>query len=140
MAATVPNLWPVEQISLHVQTPLSILRAQAEHLGQLTKDALRAEVETQRGDDGWVRHQLILSAPALSFRQRVLLAAHKEEMVYPARLEADCFLPDSPTDTVERQPLAATEKEFLDAVSEVFRSRQVRALVQSLLARCNERR
>jgi hypothetical protein len=140
MADTVPNLWPVEQITLHVQTPLTILRAQAEHLRQLTKDVLRGEVETQRGNDGWVQHWLFLTAPALSFRQRVLLAAHQEEMVYPARLEADCFLPESPTTTMERQPLAATDKEFLDAVAEVFRSRQVRALIQSLLARCNERR
>jgi hypothetical protein len=140
MAAEVPNMWPIDQIEINVQSPVAILRAQAEHLRQLTQEMLTAELETVRGEDGWLQHRYFLVAPSLNFRQRMLLAMHREDMVYPVRLEAECFLPGPPNEPVDSPPLSATEREFLENLGQVFRSRQVWSLMQSLLARCNEAR
>lgn len=138
MPNAAPNLWPLDQIDVNARTPCAILTGQAEYLRQFTQERLLGEIETKRSPDGWLQHRFVLVAPALQFRQHILLAAHAEGMVYPARLEADCLLPELPTDTVKNPLLLATEKQFLEVVGQVFRSRQVQGLVQSLLARSNE--
>src|SRR5690606_17707243 len=80
--------------------PVTILRAQANKLGQLTKGILEAEVTTVTGDEDFAVHRLDLLAPALDDRRvRVLTATHRADY-YPLQLEAECFRP-------KRPPLAA---------------------------------
>lgn len=91
MAATIPSLWP--DINVDLVPPVTILRAQATRLGQLTKGILEAEVTTVTGDKDFTMHRLDLIAPALDGRRvRVLTATHREDY-YPLVLEAACFRP-----------------------------------------------
>ncbi len=159
MAATIPVLWS-DDISVDVLSPLAILRAQTGPLSQRTKGILEADIETITSDSGKVQHRLDLVAPALNnFRRRILLATHQKVLVYPVVVEAECFLPERVDQTIdeqlssfatnimavrggdqlsEGQRRAATDTEFINLVGEVLRSRQIRSLIQSLIARSND--
>ncbi len=157
MAGTIPVLWS-DDISVDVLSPVAILRAQARPLAEKTKGLLRADIESITSDTGRVKHQFDLIAPALgNFRRRVLTATHQKDLVYPVIVEAECFLPEynspisrvaarmqsassiGPNTLPDGQRLAATDQEFIKLVGEVFRSSQVRSLIQSLIARSNDR-
>jgi hypothetical protein len=156
MAATIPNLWS-DDIKVDILTPLVILRSQAGLLGQMTRGLLEAEVSTVTSDTGVVQHHLDLIAPALRYRHRVLAVKHSRELVYPVAVEAECFQPKPkswttgeipapskpssfPVDPEDGRPKANTEQEFIDLVSKVLHSSEVRSIIQSLIARSNEQR
>ena len=61
MAEKTENLWPSE-FKIDVQSPLTILRAQAEQLGRLTRGILNGSVESEEsGND--IQHRLNSSPP-----------------------------------------------------------------------------
>jgi hypothetical protein len=133
MPPTIPNLWP-EDIKVDVLSPLAILRAQAGLMGQMTRGLIEAEVTTTATEHGRVEHQLDLIAPALDgYRQRILIASHDEESVYPVGLywyETDDNMEDGD---------AYNDDEFIQAVGKALRSGAVRAVIASLIYRSNER-
>ena len=123
----------------------------------MTKGLLDAEVSTVTSDTGAVQHQLDLIAPALRYRHRVLTVKHNRDLVYPVTVEAECFQPKPKVQTIgemlaisdpfsrpakpeDWRPQANTEQEFIDLVSKVLRSGEVRSIIQSLIARSNEQR
>jgi hypothetical protein len=148
--ATIPDLWS-DDIKVDVVTPLAILRAQVGSIQRKTKGLLQAEVTTTTSDAGWVRHHLDLIAPVLDgYRHRLLAATHEKDLVYPVKVEAECFRPEPAVDiaqvlsTVTKfrkdgRPTAQTEQEFIELVSQVLHSGEVRSIIQSLIARSNER-
>ena len=157
MAETIPNLWPVD-IQARVLTPVAILRAQASEIRKLTQGVLDAEVSVSTNDKDRVWYVLDLIAPALSkYRYRVLSVGHQKDMVYPTHIQAKCYEPpDGSLIPVEcrRNPAsresiilaegynpwrsAATDEEFMTYVGEVLRSKEVHAIINSLIARSNE--
>jgi len=143
MADTIPILWS-DDISIGVLSPVAILRAQAGPLGERTKGLLKVDISTSDSDQ--VRHQFDLVATALGgFRRRVLIATHSKELVYPVAVEAECFHFEDRNSEFEIPVLrpgqreADTEQEFINIVKKVFRSSQFRSLLQSLIARSNDR-
>jgi len=148
--ATIPDLWS-DDIKVDVVTPLAILRAQVGSIQRKTKGLLQAEVTTTTSDAGWVRHQLDLIAPVLDgYRHRLFAATHEKDLVYPVKIEAECFRPESPEDFAQlfsavtkfqkdERPTAQTEQEFIELLSQVLHSGEVRSIIQSLIARSNER-
>ncbi len=157
MNESMPVLWS-DDISSEPASPIAILRAQQRPLRQRTKGLLEAEIETTTGDTGQVRHGFDLVAPALNrARYRILYVTHKDDLVYPVIVEAECFKrEENPQQPMSRRltpsilgtisPLpdgqrrAATDEEFINLVGEVLRSPQVRSLIQSLIARSNDQR
>lgn len=155
MQTTIPDLWS-DDIRVDVLRPLVILRSQESLLARKTQGILEAKVSTVT-NDVWELHQLDLIAPALNhYRTTLLTAKHARDMVYPVTVRANCFLPKTKSaaealvpglgETVRvlrgeppgDQREAATQEEFIDLVRQVLRSGEVRALIQSLVARSNE--
>jgi hypothetical protein len=147
------DLWP-DDIKVEVQSPYAILMSQKSLLATKTKDILRADVSVTT-TDSQTRLGFDLIAPSLeNYRRTILYATSKKDDVYPVTVEADCFLPRSPTtlpevlEKVSQRGLgaksnpgrqAATQQEFIDLVGQVLRSAEVRSLIQSLIARSNEK-
>lgn len=167
MTTTIPSLWP--DINVDLVPPLTILRAQASRLGQLTKGILEAEVTTVTGDTSFVVHRLDLIAPSLDDRRvRILSATHREDY-YPVVLEAECYRPknlvvadvkkqameilaskmgiDTRTHIPTRdwpiangwRPIAADQDEFIQRVGDVLRSMEVRSAIDSMIALSNQK-
>lgn len=154
MANTIPKLWP-EDIKVDILAPLVILRAQANALAEITQDILRAEVRSTTTEKMEI-HRLDLIATVFRSRHRILKARHRRDRAYPVTIEATCFDPEPPKTLLERglaqlaqeslvsKPprgrRAATQQEFISLVGEVLRSAEVRSLIDSLIARSNEKR
>lgn len=143
MPVTIPNLWP-EEIAVDVITPLALLKTQAGNLTSMTKGVLVADVQTTTAD-GTISLRLQLVAPALNgFRRTVLTATHNYEQPYPVRIEAAVFepVPDPEygpdPDEPDWRPVAWTLQELIDLVKKSLQSREIKSLIQSLIARSNE--
>lgn len=148
MATAIPDLWPSD-IDLQVVPPLNILKAQEATLAQKTKGILQAKVSTTVTDK-LVQYDLDLIAPALNFyRERILSVTHDNGFIYPVRITSEVFDPNTSmslsrlqramsADPGRSQRTAATEEEFINLVRQVLQSNDVRALIQSLIARSNE--
>jgi hypothetical protein len=148
MTQTIPDLWP-DDIRVDVLTPLVILRAQESLISRKTQGILQAKVLTATNDT-LVQHQLDLIAPALNhYRRTVLTAKHSRDMVYPVKVKASCFVPKGPLERMALGPQflgespqdereAATQDELIELVRQVLHSGEVRATIQSLIARSNE--
>ena len=161
MTATIPNLWP-DDIKVDLLPPVTILRVQAGQLSRLTGGILDADVTTVTGDKDFVVHRLDVVASALAGRRyRVLTATHRADY-YPVVLEAECFRPKTRTtkynpfespggivttrtenltwpDATDWRPAPANQDEFIERVREVLRSKEVRAVIESLIVLSNER-
>ncbi|MBL8795845.1 MAG: hypothetical protein JNM56_18215 [Planctomycetia bacterium] len=148
MATAIPDLWPSD-IDVQVVPPLDILKAQEATLAQKTKGILQAKVSTT-ATDKLVQHDLDLIAPSLHFyRERILSVTHDRGFIYPVRVSSGVFDPNTSmrlsqlqqallADPGRNQRIAATEEEFINLVRQVLQSDEVRALIQSLIARSNE--
>ena len=151
MATTIPILWS-DDIKVDIVSPAAILRAQTGPISQRTKGLLEAEVTTVTSDSGRIVLELDLIAPVLNgYRHRLLAAYHEKDLVYPVKVDAECFQPQTSEDhgafraaaaeaKTDSRPIANTEQEFINLVSRVLHSGEVRSIIQSLIARSNERR
>jgi hypothetical protein len=146
MAKSIPNLWPPE-IGADTLTPYAILLTQAEALEKQTRGILTAEVPAEdRGDERMLSFDVI--ARPLGYRQRLFHVKHDKDMVYPALVVAEQFRARTPFDVgraleeahAGKKPAnqADSDDELLRILRSVFQSTDVKALVQSLVARCNE--
>ncbi len=133
------SYWPAD-FAVNAPTPLAILRIQAGALSASTQALIEAEVVTAQTPQK-VAHELQLVAPALDGeRHTVLTVYHAADEPYPATVEAALFdqeagHPDAETD---RSAKASTVHEFRELVKRVLQSNQVRATVESLLARSQD--
>jgi hypothetical protein len=168
MPTTIPSLWP-NDIVVDVRSPLEILRAQAEKIGEITQGTLTAEVTTVTGHEDFATHRLDLIAPKLDGRAfRILTATHRTDL-YPVVIEAELYRPTKVSAQAVKnlavqtlaapmgidlrseyplrtwppvddwRPVASDQSEFLRRVAEVLRSPTVRAAVDSLIALSNEK-
>ena len=151
MPVMLEELWS-DDIKVDVLSPLAILRAQEGGLARRTNGLLQAKVETtDAGDER--HHTLNLVAPSLGYRERLLMASHRSDQIYPVILTAEAFDPDLyGTVNLNRitgrvgpilglahnQRRAATDQDFIDLVRQVLRSETVRSRIQSLIARIND--
>lgn len=138
MADEVASYWP-DDFSVKVLSPLAVLRIQAGTLSTKTHGVLTGEVVTAKTPKT-VAHELQLIAPALEGERRTILTVtHAAKDPYPATLEAAVFKPAEDKLVFEEwRPVAATTQEFAELVKKVLQSKQVRGVIESLLARSQE--
>jgi hypothetical protein len=136
MSETIPNLWP-QDFKIDVQTPLTILRVQANMLGKVTKGILTGIVESEVSRDG-TQHRLVIIAPAYnSYRHTLITAYHKTDLPYPVEIRATGLEErDEVLDIV--YPSANSDEHMIHIVRKVLRSVQTGAVILSLIAKSNE--
>ena len=161
LPATVPDLWP--ELKYEVLAPRTILERQAAYLRSRGQRMLDSEVTTVTVEPDFQIHSLDIIAVQLDgMRVRILTATHRMEY-YPVQIEAECFRPKrrSPSigfagmDEFLRslpknedggwppaagwQPVAWDQDAFIAKVGEVLRSGEARSVLDSVIARSNER-
>ncbi len=147
MIDTIPNLWP-DSFKVDVQTPYSILRAQAELLGNVTRGILKGAVETEEGKER-IQHRLVVIAPAYNgYRHTLITASHHTHFPYPTEVRAESLaervrgepifgpLASGPMITV--YPKANNDDEMRGFVQRALRSGPTMAAVLSLIANSNQ--
>jgi hypothetical protein len=147
MADVVGSLWPSD-IRPNVLSPFAILEPQAKALAAITRGILVGEIKVEYGEG---RKKTLLHfdilVPALDgYRRRILTASHQTDMIYPVRVDADCFRPITlhELETAvaprrrQRENEAATDEEFRELVEKVLQSAEVKAIAVSLIARAND--
>ncbi|MBX9679101.1 MAG: hypothetical protein K2X38_10090 [Gemmataceae bacterium] len=131
MTSTIPVLWP-EDIKVDVQTPLSILRVQAENLGRLTRGVLQGEVESEEGDV-YFQHRLVVVAPAYGgYRHTILVALHKFHMPYPCEVRSESLSYEGEIGI--GFPSAVSEEQLIRLVRKALTSDETKAAMSSLIA------
>ena len=148
MAQTIPNLWP-DTFKVDVQSPLAILRVQAEALGKVTRGLLEGAVETEEGQ-GVVQDRLVVVAPAYNgYRHTLIVAKHHPTLLYPVELRAEALAKrvraentpltpvTGPTYRTE-YPSAHTDDQMVHLVQQALASDQTKAVILSLIAKSNE--
>lgn len=139
MTDAIPNLWP-KKFSRGILTPLAVLRVQAAKFKDMTEGLLEAEVTTNWEREDLKVHSLELIAPALdSYRRVILTVRHAHPGAYPLWLRSD-FLSGSVEDYDEDHPSGecGSQEELFSALRQVFASRELSTLVESLIAQIND--
>ncbi len=147
MEDNIGSLWPTE-IRPQIQSPLNILKAQAQALSQQTSGVLQAEISpvlTRRGEDKII-FSFDIVVPALdNYRRALFIVEQAKGLAYPATLEAEFFKNQRELDPFRgiepgNKPdnRADNDQEFIQVLSTVLRSPQVVSLAQSLIASANE--
>jgi hypothetical protein len=162
MATSVASLWPTD-IQPTVQSPFAILDGQARELTRITNGILVGDVKVARTDDQHVIVTLDIVVPALdNYRHRILQVTHGLDMIYPAWIEADCFVLRSVSQVLAAQSDAISrvvnaqigvitgqtpqrmkneaysDQELRQLLKLVFDSEEVKPLAVSLIARAND--
>ncbi|MBA4030954.1 MAG: hypothetical protein C0478_08685 [Planctomyces sp.] len=129
----IPDLWS-SSISPVVATPLALLRSQAVQLSNHTGGIVRADVVTASAKGSSREHCLVISAPALDFKQEIVKVVHDVPIVYPCSVYAEEFEDDS------REPywVASSPESVISALGQVLQSDRIVALINSLVAVSNE--
>lgn len=82
------NLWGELPVAQEIETPSSILRAQATALRKLTGGVLDARIVTSQAPSAELEHEFRIVAPALgSYSTEILSMRHSAEL-YPVRVSA----------------------------------------------------
>lgn len=130
MSNEIPVLWPIDSIKVDIASPVAILRTQATALSRLTGGLLQAEVNGEHVDrlKQFVRYKFDIVAPALNnYRRTLFTVEHNDLLVYPVMLETD-----------EGQIYTNSQENFTKEVGIALSSKDVVALVQSLIAKIND--
>lgn len=150
MSQTVLSLWAPE-IKAAAESPLAILRVQAEELARLTGGMLVGEVQQWPDEEDKVKITLEIMAPELhESKFRILSVQHARLMPYPALIDAEIFRPKGFAAMIEatspfnegRKPdnRADDDPEFRELLKKVLHSSPIKALASSLSARVTELR
>jgi hypothetical protein len=123
------DLWPDEFGKSDVTPPRAILREQAELLGKKTQGRLEGLVKTTAATrDSFAQH-FYLSVPVLEdYRYRLLVVVHPVQF-YPLDVEAD---------VLSKTFQCATEKDFKEALREIFNSDETKRIITALVAQVEE--
>ena len=147
MPETIPNLWPHE-FKIDVQTPLTILRVQANLLSKVTRGILEGVVETETSNER-VQHRLVIVAPAYNgYRHTLFAVLHNPILPYPAEVRARVLAEeveriDSTGIDVYREtvyPVANSDEQMQTLVGQALQSEETKAAILSLIAKSNEAR
>lgn len=139
MSSAADNLWP-EDFGILKETvpPITILNQQAAFLGQMTKNILEGEVETNTKDyERFLHHTLYIVAPVLNFYRYPLLdVEHSATRMYPATINVIWLDKQGDDSTLEIQ--ATTEEELKEGLKRVFADEETKKVLSSLLIQSQE--
>jgi hypothetical protein len=128
MTDVTKDLWPEKFADLPVVTPVAILKAQGQILGQKTANVVLGRVYTQRAEANNFRHVFHLYCPPLGYETELLQAVHGIKL-YPVRVTATTSGIDA---------TAINAEEFSQVLSRVFASGNTRDTIESLLAQSTQ--
>lgn len=136
----IPDFTPA--IRTDYQSPYIILQMQTSFLKKKTGgvlDALVDLVEADTGDGAQVTFDI--QAPVLNYRERVLTVTYKSAFLpYPANVQAFIKLkPDVGSFEMSSITVDSQEK-FQEVLQQLFWSKEMSTLCQSLIAKTNEKR
>ena len=120
-----------------MQTPLTILRVQANLLGKVTRGILEGVEETELSTEK-VQHRLVVIAPAYNgYRLTLVAALHNPDLPYPAEVRAKSL---EELDQFHRPvyPEANDDIQMAELVQSALNSQPTRAAILSLIAKSNE--
>jgi hypothetical protein len=144
MADEIPDLWP-DEFKVDVQTPVTVLRVQAQALARKTRGILKAEVETEVWQKDYSQHRFVVIAPAVNgLRQTLVTVRNEKDLPYPATVYSPAinglivahFV--SPGSGGPGSTDVFDEDELKRTLGLVLGSKEVRAVIISLIARSNE--
>lgn len=124
-----PDLLPWDFAPQEVLAPESILKHQAELIGQKSGGRLRGEVERTEAEEDLTLGLLVV-APLLDYAVRLLSCRHQRVLPYPTTVYSDAF---------SYPKYANVENEFRKLIKEVLASNYARSVFQSLIARIGDR-
>ena len=152
MSENAQSLWP-DVIRAKVQSPHSILAAQAEALTRQTNGVLVGNVGLGSSEDDDTVLSFNIVVPELdNYRHRILMVQHGKDMHYPAAIDAEVFRPRGLAGLQAamsglvggegKKPAnrADSDKELIELVAKVLRSPYVVSVAQSLIARAEDAR
>lgn len=138
MTEGIPNLWP-KKFGRGILTPLAVLRVQAAKFKDMTEGLLEADVTTEFEREDLKVHALELVAPALDgYRRTILTVRHAHPGAYPLWLRSEFSTATEDYDEDHPSGECGSQEELFAALREVFASRQLSTLVESLIAQINE--
>jgi hypothetical protein len=132
-----PDLWPAD-IKVDVLTPLMILNCQTATLRAKTKGLLAGEVKTMATDKNQIHHFDIVAPVLDGYTHRLLTAQHLVQFVYPVDVTASYEF-QLGIQSIKNWR-CGDDIEFRMILSAIFSSREVKAILLSLIARCNEKK
>lgn len=162
MPTQIPSLWP-DNIDVDVVPPIAVLRHQASELRERTKGLLEAEVRSwpSKQEQGRIIHEFQIRAPALEgYTYSLFRIWHNKDFVYPAEIYFEPWVSQAKTEYFEKQKRllpaqmfgpyavadlepsgirsAATQTEFLEAMSDLLTSPRTKSVLMSLIARIKQ--
>lgn len=83
------DLWGDLPVTEKMETPVSVLRAQAEILTAKTNGELVGRVVTGRNQHGEIEHDLRIVAPVLGNYSTTVVTVNHDGLLYPAQVTSD---------------------------------------------------
>ncbi len=128
---TVKDLWGELPTQDLVRNPYTILREQAALLGEKTENLLEGRVRRTGYSSGFMLFLDIVAPTLDNYSYTVLIVTHGIEL-YPVRMKAEGY-----TTEAELKEYKG-EKQFVEALSEILISNQIRKVIAGLLSYVKE--
>ncbi len=124
-SAVIPDLWPDDIGQTSITAPLSVLQQQANGLSDKTSGLVLAGIESTTERPSNFIHSFMLVAPKLNnYTARLFRVKHGVHF-YPLEVITDLDGPNF---------RAATQDDFLRALTEIFTSAPLKKMIHSLIA------
>jgi len=121
------DLWGALPKMENIITPIEILKAQADILGEKTKNGLKGVLISGKGSSELVQATLFMAAPALKFKREILMIKYGMG-IYPVYV----------IDSYAKKPKKCdSEEQFEEAVKKTLKSDRVQLLIKQLLTHVN---
>lgn len=118
----IPDLW--SGISVDVVSPMSIMQTQSQYLSKHTKGLIRLDVITDKQSQRTI-YNLYLVCPVLDNERHKIATVYSNETYYPVWVAG-------------RSDGARDQDEFIAFLKQLFTSRDVKSIIDSLFAKINE--
>ncbi len=126
------DLWGDLSVAEKIETPVSILRVQANLLKAKTRGLLEGRVVSANDNDGTFVHDLRIVVPSLGNYSAMILEVQHRKFLYPASVIST---------TSEKWTAvgdANNSEDFKDLIAKVLRSPEVHRIVAALLAQVSD--
>jgi hypothetical protein len=122
------DLWPEDIATVEVSPPVAILREQAKHLGERTKQVLTGEVTVSPwGDSDYMILEFSIVAPNINYRYTLFRAVHRVADFYPVD-----FYKGTPSGKSDYK--ASDEQALRNVLKHIFAEPRTKKIVSTLLA------
>ena len=126
MVTEIPSMWKLNIQTPQEPTPLSVLRKQAEELGEITGGTVLGRVESVASRDA-ITHHFSLYAPLIGYSHPLFSVTHHGIRLYPVKITSRSVLDYFGGEIPDYQS-------FLLKLGEVLNSQGVKEAIDALVA------